>query len=260
MYGEGWLTDANQLVNGQGVPEGFNAGAFDVNDDGYLVAVGSGNTFQDGFSKELWGTSVDVDGDGDGDVPFGMPIKELNEDGQAFTKIGNVLPDFNLGLTTNFRFKGFTAYMLWNSQIGGDIYNFTKQWAYRDGRHRDQDQLGKAEGLKKPAQYYEALYDATATNSHFIEDGTYLKLREVSLGYSFNNLQLRKVFGNALHAVSISIIGRNLLTFDDYSGWDPDVGSTTSNNTAGGDASLYRVDNFDYPKFRSFTGKLEIQF
>ncbi len=260
MYGEHWLNAPGELANGQGVPSGFDPSAFQVNDDGYLVAVGTGNTFRDGFAKSLWGNRVDVDGDGVGDLLFGMPIKLLNEDGQPFTKIGDVLPEYNLGFTTNFRWKGLTAYMLWNAQIGGDVYNFTKQWAYRDGRHRDQDQGGKADELKKPAQYYEALYDATATNDHFIEDGTYLKMRELSFGYTFNRAQLQRIFGPSLYAISISVIGRNLITISDYSGWDPDVGSTESNNTAGGDATLYRVDNFDYPKFRSFTGKLEIQF
>lgn len=260
MYGIHWLNDPSNLARGTGVPDNFDPNAFQVNDDGYLVAVGSGNTFQDGFAKELWGTRVDVNGDGDGDLLFGMPIKALNEDGQAFEQIGDVLPDYNLGFTTNFRWKGLTAYMLWNTQVGGDVYNFTKQWAYRDGRHEDQDQSGKSDGLKKPAQYYEALYDATATNDHFIEDGTYLKLRELSLGYTFGRQQLQSIFGNALHAVSINLIGRNLLTFTDYSGWDPDVGDTTQNGTAGGDATLYRVDNFDYPKFRTFTGKIEFQF
>jgi hypothetical protein len=175
-------------------------------------------------------------------------------------QIGDVLPDYNVGLSTNFRWKGLTAYMLWNTQVGGDVYNFTKQWAYRDGRHSDQDQTGKSDALKKPAEYYERLYDATGTNSHFIEEGTYLKLRELSLGYTFNQQQLQRVFGNSLYQISLSVIGRNLVTFTDYTGWDPDVGSTTRNNSTGGDATLYRVDNFDYPKYRTFTGKLEIQF
>ena len=260
MYGIQWIEDTSVIADGLGVPEGADPNAFQVNDDGYLVPVGFGNSFRDGISKGLWGTQVDVTGDGEGDMLFGMPIKLLNEEGQAFTQIGDVLPDFNLGLSTNFRYKGLTAYMLWNAQVGGDVYNFTKQWAYRDGRHSDQDQSGKEDGLKKTAEYYEALYDATATNSHFIEDGTYVKLREVSLGYTLDRRQLGRVFGQALHSVSFSLIGRNLLTFTDYSGWDPDVGDTGSNNTAGGDATLYRVDNFDYPKFRTFTGKIEFTF
>lgn len=264
MYGIHWLDDVAALTEqtlddgsagttGSGVPTGFDPSAFQVNDDGLLVPVGIGNNYTDGISKSLWGERVDVDGDGDGDMLFGMPIKELNSEGQNFQQIGDALADFNLGLSTNLRWKGFNAYMLWNAQVGGQVYNFTKQWAYRDGRHEDQDQLGKADGDKKPAQYYEALYDATAVNDWYFEDGTYLKLRELSLGYTVPRAKLQSWFGNSLYGMNISLIGRNLLTFSDYSGWDPDVGD-------GGDATLFRVDNFDYPKYRTFTGRVEIQF
>ena len=236
--------------------QGF-ADLFDVNDDGYLVAVGAGNTFQDGISSQLWGTTVDVGGVS---YDWGMPIRRTEADGTQFTKIGDVLPDFNIGVPINFRYKGFRAGMLWNAQVGGDIYNFTKQWSYRDGRAADQDQSGKADGLKKPTDYYEFLYDATAANSHFIEDGTYVRLRELSLGYTFERAQLARVFGNALSRVTLSFIGRNLFTFTDYTGFDPEVGSTEVNADTGGDVTLYRVDNFEYPNFRTFTGRLEIQF
>ena len=264
MYGIHWLNDVSELqeqtlqngdasTTGNGVPVGFNPAAFQTNDDGLLVPVGIGNSYTDGIAKGLWGERVDVDGDGDLDMLFGMPIKGVNDEGQNFEQIGDALADFNLGFSTNFRWKGLTAYMLWNAQVGGEVYNFTKQWAYRDGRHSDQDQLGKSEGDKKPAQYYEALYDATATNDWYLEDGTYLKLREFSLGYTVPRAKLQSWFGNSIYGLNVSLIGRNLLTFSDYTGWDPDVGD-------GGDATLFRVDNFDYPKYRTFTGRVEIQF
>lgn len=252
MYGAVWATDASEL------PAGSNASNFQVNDDGYLVAVGSGNNFEEGFSKQLWGTTVEDNGT---TYRWGLPIKRIEEDGSNFGKIGDVLPDFNIGLPVNFRFKGFNAGMLWNAQIGGDVYNFTNQWSYRDGRAADQDQGGKADGLKKSSDYYEVLYDATAKNTHFVEDGTYIKLRELSVGYTFERAQLVKIFGNLVNRVSINLIGRNLLTITDYSGFDPEVGTTFS--SGGGvatDATLYRVDNFSYPNYRTITGKLEIQF
>ncbi len=264
MYGINFMNDISELTNltmddgtasttGAGVPVGFQASAFQTNDDGLLVPVGIGNNFTDGIAKSLWGERVDVDGDGVGDLLFGMPLKEVGSDGQSFQQIGDALPDFNLGLSTTLRWKGFHAYMLWNAQIGGEVYNFTKQWAYRDGRQSDQDQLGKSDGNKKTVQYYEALYDATATNDWFFEDGTYLKLRELSLGYTVPRSQIQSLFGNAIAGLNVSLIGRNLITFTDYSGWDPDVGT-------GGDATLFRVDSFNYPKYRTFTGRIEIQF
>ena len=264
MYGNKWITDTSEL------PAGADPGFFDVNDDGYVVAVGQGNTFRDGFSTncsdgdgnptECWGTTVDVNGES---YNWGRPIKFFDDEEQTdIVQIADAVPDFNVGVNTTFRYKGFNLYMLWGAQVGGDVYNFTKQWSYRDGRAADQDQGGKAEDLKKSTAYYEDLYDATARNSHFVEDATYLKLRELSVGYTFDRRQLRKVFGNTLHAVSISLIGRNLLTFTDYTGFDPEVGDSgiDTTNNVGGDASLFRVDDFNYPPFRTYRAKLEIQF
>jgi len=245
MYGALWISEAGQL------PEDFDAAAFDMNDDGYLVPVGAGNTSEDGIAKELWGTQVDVGGGNT--LEYGIPIRFTDEEESQFVQIGDVLPDYNLGFNTTFTYKGLTVYGLVSAQIGGDVYNFTKQWSYRDNRASDQDQAGKAEGLKKPTKYYETLYDATGINSHFVEDGDFLKLRELSVSYNFNRQQLQKVFGNVLNSVRVSVLGRNLLTFSNYSGFDPEVGD-------GGDATLFRVDNFSYPTFRTFTGRLEITF
>ncbi len=257
MYGNLFITDMSQL------PTGAEASLFDINDDGYVVAVGSGNSHMSGTGSDgmvgtdddLWGTSVDVGGTS---YRWGIPIKYYDETEEtAIVRIADAVPDFNIGVNTTLNYKGISLYMLWGAQVGGDVYNFTKQWSYRDGRAADQDQGGKAEGLKKSITYYEVLYDATARNSHFVEDATYIKLRELSIGYTFNRRQLQSVFGNSLHSIGISLIGRNLITITDYSGFDPEVGSAAEEF---GDATLGRVDNFNYPPYRTYRAKLEIQF
>ncbi len=256
MYGNLFLTDASQL------PTGTDASNFEVNDDGYLVPVGQGNSYSSGTGADgmvgtdddLWGTRIDVDGTS---YRWGIPIKFYDEvEETAIVEIANAVPDFNLGVNTTLSYKGMSLYMLWGAQVGGDVYNFTKQWSYRDGRAADQDQGGKAEGDKKSITYYEVLYDATARNSHFVEDATYIKLRELSVGYTLNRRQLQNVFGNSIHSIGISVIARNLLTFTNYTGFDPEVGSTAGF----GDATLGRVDNFSYPPYRTYRAKLEIQF
>jgi len=223
------------------------------------VPVGRGNSYTNGAGSDgtlgnhddLWGTTVEV---GDRSYNWGIPVRFYDEENSTDqVQIADALPDFNLGLNTTIRFKGISLYMLWGAQIGGDVYNFTKQWSYRDGRAADQDQSIKPVEMRKSTRYYEALYDATARNSHFVEDATYLKLREWSVGYTFSRSQLARMFGNALHSVSASLIGRNLLTFSGYTGFDPEVGG-------GSDATLYRVDNFNYPPLRTVRAKLEIQF
>jgi TonB-linked SusC/RagA family outer membrane protein len=257
FYGEKFVKGVDQL------PEEFRqyGNQFQVNDDGYFVWVGAGNSWQDGVSKDLWNTSGDLDGDGNDDYDWGMPFIQTDPDGNTLYKIGNVTPDFNLGFSTNFRWQGLSLYVLFDAQIGGDIYNLTKQWSYRDFVHGDVDQAGKSAANKKPIGYYSAVYRVNNVNEAFVEEGTYLKLRELSLRYSFSNKQLRTWLGdgaaNILTRVSISLIGRNLFTITDYTGYDPEVGATGGQ---AGSAAVARFDGHSYPNFRVFTGAIEFEF
>lgn len=242
FYGIRWVEGANQL------PDDWQqyANYFDRNDDGYFVPVGQGGSWRDGN----WGTTVALPNGQN--LAWGIPLRETDEDGSQFLRLGNALPDFQMSFSTNFRYRNFTLFALFDSQIGGEIYNQTRQWAYRDYMHSDQDQRGKAEEAKKPLGYYATLYAQNQSSGHFVEDGSYVKLRELALRYSFDSDQLRPLFGNAVNRITLSLIGRNLLTFTNYSGFDPEVGRES--------ATVLRFDSFDYPNFRTFTGSLEIQF
>ena len=99
-----------------------------------------------------------------------------------------------------------------------------------------------------------------ANSSWFVEDGTFLKLREASLRYTFDQNAVQNLFGAiGIDGLSLNLIGRNLLTFTDYMGYDPEVG-TGAGGSGGGSEAIGRVDNFGYPNFRSFTAALEIIF
>ncbi len=249
MYGRKWITSLDEL------PAGYERSSFTINDDGYVVPVGAGNTWRDGISKDLWGTTVDA---GNGTMlPWGTPLLWADpETGSTDTYIGAAVPDFNVGFNTTFRWKGLTLYAVLSAQIGGEIYNNTRQWGYRERRHYDQDAGGKSDEVKKPISYYERLYNANSINSHFVEDGTYLKLRELSMNYSLDQTDLSKFAGgflaNFFSRMTFGVIGRNLFTFTGYSGWDPQVGQ--------GDATLVRIDSFAYPHYRTITGVLEFEF
>lgn len=241
MYGQRFLTspeDVDPSVRDQ----------FAVNDDGLLVPVGTGNSPRDGLSKGLWGTRVSIGGT---DYDWGMPIVASDSTGaDALVPIGNGNPDFNLGLSTSFSWKGFNIYALFDGKFGGDVYNNTRQWAYRDYNHADYDQAGKPEDLKKPVTYYQALYKTNSVTSWFVEDGSYVKFRELSVQYTFGREQLQSLIGGlGMERLSIGLIGRNLLTFTDYYGFDPEVGSVTQ-----------PYDGFGYPNFRTLTAKLDVTF
>ena len=161
--------------------------------------------------------------------------------------------DFNMSLNTNLVWKNLSMSMLWSWKSGGQIYNLTRQNLYLDKRHGDFDQTGVAEYKKKTIDYYYGFYDGLSPNTYFVEDGSYLKLREVSLNYSIGK-NISKIKGlEFVKGVKIGLLARNLLTFTKYTGWDPEVAS-------GGDLTNYAFDDFGYPNYRSYTASLELRF
>jgi hypothetical protein len=169
-------------------------------------------------------------------------------------KIGDVNPDYSFGLANTIRLGGFTLYGLLDGTHGGQIYNFTKQWMYQDRRHASIDQSGKPAENKKALEYYSiGFYNNLEPNSAFVEDGSYVKLRELSVSYNFaQNLLNSMRFMGAGRSVKIALIGRNLKTWTNYSGFDPESSSNGDFN--------FRIDGFRYPSFRQITGQIEIGF
>ena len=228
------------------------ANEFQINDDGLLVWVGPDATFRDGVSNQLWGTSTTIDGV---TYNWGFPVFERDSTGQrASVKIGDSNPSMNWGLSNTFNFKGISLYSLFESQVGGDIYSNTRQWSYRDYTHGDYDQRSKSEEMRKPIDYYQFIYNVNSTTDWFVEDGSYVKLRELSLRYDIGGSVLERLFGGAgVDRVGLQLIGRNLFTWTNYTGgFDPEVGS--------GDATRLRFDGFGYPNYRTITGAIEVVF
>ena len=97
------------------MPAGADASYFDVNDDGYVVPVGQGNSYTSGAGPDgtlggkddLWGTTVKV---GENSYRWGIPVKFYDEENETDqVQIANALPDFSLGLNTTFRYKGIQS-------------------------------------------------------------------------------------------------------------------------------------------------------
>jgi len=121
------------------------------------------------------------------------------------------------------------------------------------------DQAGKSVALAKPSGYswraFEAggtggFYDVLGPNNYNVEDGSYVKLREMSLSYRIGVVR-------GVGDWTLSMVGRNLMTFTNYSGYDPEVGA------AGGQAGfglVNQVDAFDFPTLRTYTFTLSTRF
>ena len=184
LFGEIMTYNVRDLL-----PRGLNEtelSQFQINDEGYVVWVGDGNSFRDGISKELWGTQAELS---DGDTyEWGMPVLFEDAEGTNQFLMGGTQPDFNWSFFSNFNWKGFSVYGLLDAQVGGNVWSLTEQWGFGiEARSAQVDQRGKSDDLKKPVLYYRRLQNA---EDSFVFDGGYVKLRELSVKYSFNRNQL----------------------------------------------------------------------
>jgi hypothetical protein len=246
IYSQKFLRSTAELADHRGGIHTGSQNAFAVNDDGVLVPVGAGNTWRDGVAKDMWGKNIVIDGV---TYAWGMPFRLLTEDGvPADARTGDSNPRFKWGLSNQVQWGNFSVYGLLDSQVGGNIYNSTKQRMYQWWRHGEEDQFGKPEEQKKPAAYYLALYNANSNIDWFVEDASYVKLREVSVRYrlSSSNRLLSRI---NMDRMTLALIGRNLYTWTKYTGYDPEIGSVMNRN-----------DNFDYPIYRTLTASVEINF
>jgi TonB-linked SusC/RagA family outer membrane protein len=221
---------------------------FQVNDDGLLVAVGPGNSWRDGVSQNLWGTTVQVEGQS---YDWGMPIIRVDENGLRTThEVGNGNPDLTLGFSNHFRWGNLQVYGLIESQIGGQVYNATHQRMHQWARSAAQDQHNKPDERKKPLNYYVAhLYDVNRDNGWWVEDADFVRLREVSLSYAMDAARFGFLQNARMDQVTLSLVGRNLALWTDYQGYDPAVGSP-----------MNRRDSFAFPSFRTITASVDIRF
>jgi TonB-linked SusC/RagA family outer membrane protein len=236
------------------LPAGTDCSEFQVNDDGLLVWVGAGNSWREGFVKDLWGTSAEVNGVR---YNWGIPIRSILDDG--LTKLGESLPDLNASLFQDFQWRNLGVSVLFDGEFGAQIYHQTRQWSCRDNRCAEADQRAKPDELKKPLAYYGAqgVYAQNTNNSWFVEDGDYVKLREVSLRYTLDGNTLPSFLGRiGVERATINLSGRNVKTWTKYPGYDPEVGK----NTFGGSAAIGRIDEYFYPNYRSFGIDLELVF
>ena len=107
----------------------------------------------------------------------------------------------------------------------------------------------------KPTIYYRDLYHVNAANDYYVEDASYMKLRELSVKYNVGSLvDLRSV---GINGLQVGIVGRNLITWTDYQGYDPEVGY--GGGTLGSAVNA-RVDSYGYPNYRTFSFTLDVDF
>lgn len=242
------------------LPEGMSCDGFTVNDDGYLVWVGAG-----GLDANAWGTTSDVLVRGAA-VRWGSPFRGectdrvTNERSSTFCPLGSSLPDYKLSFSSSASYGGLSLYGLIDSEQGFDVYNQPLQWATFRHTSGQCDQGGVPIEQAKPLGYCDALYQTSGLipSTEYVEDGSYVKLREMALRYTVGAGQLGRLPAiNQLSGLTFSLTGRNLYTWTDYRGYDPEVGETGGDT---GSAALARVDGYNYPNFRTWILGVELNF
>jgi TonB-linked SusC/RagA family outer membrane protein len=247
LYGNRWIRNIDELYDdpdkaAQSAPgQAWHRDNLMINEDGYVVL------------KSAYGT------------PDERAIKytycEIRNAAGACTKtsqtvqIGDANPDFNLSFGTILNYRRFVVSGLLDWSQGGDLYNGTRQWAFQATRDRVQDQAGKPASAQKSLAYYGVgFYNGLDPNDYFVEDGSYVKLKEFSVNYTFVPSQLQRIGLRGVHELRLGIIGRNLFTITDYSGLDPEISGLF------GDPFQVKMDWFQYPQFRTFSAVAEITF
>ncbi len=230
MYGYKFVHDLKTME--KQLPAGENISDYSVNSDGVVV-----KTADIGTPDEKAFVEVDEDG----------VVKEQ--------KIGNQNPNFFMGIISDLSYKNFDFYMLWDYKNGGDVYNRNTQWNTISGRSAIVDQAGKPDSEKKTVSYYQSLYNVNENMDFWVEDGSYAKLREVSLSYTLRNKNLNNFLNGFFKEFKFSVIGRNVLTFTKYSGWDPEVARYDD-----GTQQYFSVDYGVYPNQPSYSLSVQLKF
>lgn len=184
--------------------------------------------------------------------------------------IGNREPDFMLGLGSNFRFRDLTFGFLFDGRCGGDVVNITGSSLISNGQHHLLDKyrnrevvfkgvVANGDGTYSP-NTTPIILDQTFINtyffpvsSNFIEDGSYIRLSYVTLGYDLSKLLARNC---PVKGLNVTLTGRNLFLLTKYSGSDPQV--TESGSAYGSGSGGF--DRYGVPKTRSFNLSVKATF
>lgn len=190
-----------------------------------------------------------------GDIRFVNTVNDGSIDSKDMTFIGNPIPDFTYGFSAEAQYKTnfgtFDFSMVWNGSQGNDIYNNTR--FYGEGmyhnyscfastlnRYRSADLVftnpisgvvttyPKNTDTNMPRAVYGDPNNNMRQSDRYVEDGSYLRLKNLLLGYTLPGSWIKKMY---VQKARFYVGGKNLLTFTKYTGFDPEVGDQNTNGT-----------------------------
>jgi len=203
----------------------------------------------------FWGYISDGVNPETGDIMY----RDLDKSGSITpndkTYIGDPNPDFTFGLTNNLSYKGFNLNVFFQGSVGNDIYNLSRMETegMYDAKNQSTAVLGR---WKIPGQITDmpravASKENLKTSSRFVEDGSFLRLKSLTLSYNVTGKLLKKLNIGRLQPY---FTAQNLLTFTNYKGFDPEV------NQWGGSALVQGLDWGTYPQTKSYVFGVNVEF
>jgi TonB-dependent starch-binding outer membrane protein SusC len=184
--------------------------------------------------------------------------KDFNENGifdtGDRTVIGDPHPDFIFGFTNTFTYWKFDLNIFFQGSVGNDIYNATRidLEGMFDSKNQSVEVLDRWTPENTETDIPKAAnMDNVRSSTRFVEDGSYVRLKQVTLSYKIldNNPKVK-----AIKQFSVYVTGNNLLTFTKYSGFDPEV------NAYGNNATEIGIDYGTYPQSLGVIVGLNVQF
>jgi len=196
-----------------------------------------------------------------GDIRF----VDVNKDGTIDAAhdrvfLGNVLPNFMYGLNFGANYRGWDFSLFFQGQQGNKIYNGTK--VLGQGMLRLFNSTTDVMRAWTPTNTNTDVPRAVSgdpnnnarTSNRFIEDGSYLRLKNLTIGYSIPDAVLRSISNNSLTKLRVYFAAQNLFTITKYTGYDPEVGWRNNTQLTAG------IDYGQFPQARTFMFGVQVGF
>ena len=193
--------------------------------------------------------------------------KDLNGDGVLDSKdrevLGNPIPKYMYGLNIGANYKKFDFNLVASGIAGLKLINATKYYTEMiiEAHNATTAILNRWRKPGDVAALPRAGQNASnlRASDFYIEDGSYLRLRNITLGYTFSKSTLQSFSRNVFNSVRIYVAAQNLFTITHYTGYDPEISTQSSGD---GDAFIFRrgIDNGQLPQPRTFLAGIQLQF
>jgi TonB-linked SusC/RagA family outer membrane protein len=210
---------------------------FETDEAGFVTNAGDGTKRVEDYTVNEFGVVVEKAALG---TAAEAPVFYSNPATGNSKIIGEASPDFIMGFANTFTYGPFSLYSVFDWQKGGEKFNETAQYLSYVYRSDFTDRTALA---GKPLNFTTLVFNASQVTDYWIESTTHFALRELSLTYKIPTVRLgvAKVLQNA----SFSLIGRNLHIWTKYRGVNVDG---------------IAADGFNYPSYRTVSGKLTLNF